>query len=99
MDKLFHKVWHNEYLRMRIFHFNRPNYKADVVCKIGYLWFLENYSSLLTNWWHYCMANAAISGHLDVIIWLHENRDEERDERVMDFAAQNGHLEIVKWLP
>ena len=46
----------------------------------------------------YAMDDAAKNGHLEVIIWLHENRTEGCTSNAMVYAAGNGHFEIVKWL-
>ena len=44
------------------------------------------------------LNNAAESGHLDIVKWLHFNRSEGCTTSAMDLAARYGHLEIVKWL-
>ena len=44
------------------------------------------------------MDEAAASGQLDIVIWLHENRYEGCTTNAMDWAAENGHLDVVKWL-
>jgi ankyrin repeat protein len=44
------------------------------------------------------MNLAAEKGHLEVIKWLHENRDEGCTSDAMDWAAKNGHQEVVKYL-
>ncbi|TDH68359.1 hypothetical protein CCR75_003476 [Bremia lactucae] len=44
------------------------------------------------------MDSAAEFGHLDVVQWLHHNRQEGCTTDAMDMAACNGHLEIVQWL-
>lgn len=44
------------------------------------------------------MDNAARSGHLEMVKWLHENRSEGCSTRAMDGAASSGHLEVVEWL-
>jgi len=41
---------------------------------------------------------AAKNDHLNVVIWLHENRTEGCTKYAMDWAAKNGYLKIVKWL-
>ena len=39
------------------------------------------------------------NGHLEVVQWLHGNRQEEGcTSDAMDWAAENGHLELVQWL-
>ncbi len=37
-------------------------------------------------------------GHLDILIWLHENRNEGCTVKAMDCASEEGHLDVVKWL-
>ncbi|GMF22203.1 unnamed protein product [Phytophthora fragariaefolia] len=44
------------------------------------------------------MDSAAEFGHLEVVQWLHDNRQEGCTTDAMDMAACNGHLEIVLWL-
>mmetsp|Transcript_22600 Transcript_22600/g.36524 ORF Transcript_22600/g.36524 Transcript_22600/m.36524 type:complete len:105 (-) Transcript_22600:111-425(-) len=44
------------------------------------------------------MDNAAGSGHLTVVNWLHENCTEGCTKAAMDGAAAAGHLAIVEWL-
>ncbi|CAN0271184.1 unnamed protein product, partial [Phaeothamnion confervicola] len=54
---------------------------------------------------------ASGAGHLDIVIWLHENRDEGCSRRgmpslgggtetlgAMDAAATNGHLPVLQFL-
>ncbi|KAG6960037.1 hypothetical protein JG688_00009803 [Phytophthora aleatoria] len=44
------------------------------------------------------MDSAAEFGHLAVVQWLHEHREEGCTTDAIDMAASNGHLEIVQWL-
>jgi hypothetical protein len=44
------------------------------------------------------MDYAAYSRHLEVVKWLHANRDEGCTTDAMDDAAANGHTEVVEWL-
>ena len=44
------------------------------------------------------MDYASRFGHLEIVKFLHENRQEGYTENAMDFASENGHLEIVKFL-
>lgn len=44
------------------------------------------------------MDEAAHSGHMDIVLWLHENQAEGCTKWVMNLAARNDHLDIVKWL-
>ena len=41
---------------------------------------------------------AAENGHLDVVKFLHENRDEGCSKDAMDDAAKNGHIDVVEYL-
>lgn len=41
---------------------------------------------------------AAKNGHLEIVQWLHFNRNEGCTKYSMDWAANSGHVEIVKWL-
>jgi len=41
---------------------------------------------------------AASLGNLEVIKWLHENRQEGCTINAMNWAAYNGYIEVVKWL-
>lgn len=41
---------------------------------------------------------AAAGGYLDVVQWLHKNRQEGCSIRAMNHAALHGHLHVVKWL-
>lgn len=41
---------------------------------------------------------AASKGHLDIVIFLHQNTDEISTVDAIDFAAEYGHLNVVKWL-
>ena len=48
--------------------------------------------------WRKAMDIAARNGHLDVVMWLHENRTEGCSDWAVDYAAKYGHLEVVRWL-
>lgn len=41
---------------------------------------------------------AAMSGHLNVVIYLYVYKNEEVTHLAMDYAAESGHLHVVKWL-
>lgn len=41
---------------------------------------------------------AAQTGHLDIVKWLHENREEGCTSKAMDYAAEYGHLDVVQFL-
>ncbi len=42
--------------------------------------------------------SAASKGHLDIVIFLHENTDEKSTVKAIDLAAECGHFHVVKWL-
>lgn len=44
------------------------------------------------------MDMAAGNGRLDLVRWLHENRNEGCTARAMDGAAESGFLDVAKWL-
>lgn len=58
------------------------------------------------------MGSAIIAGHLEIVIWLHNNRSEGYTDVIkryphskampfptpMDFAESWNHIDIVKWL-
>lgn len=44
------------------------------------------------------METAAFRGHLDVLRWLHEFRNENCTEFGVNLAAQRGHLDVIQWL-
>ncbi|ETI56920.1 hypothetical protein L915_00644 [Phytophthora nicotianae] len=53
------------------------------------------------SWWPktvHVMNFAPANGHLDILEWLQENRQEECSTSAMDEAAANGHLKVVQWL-
>jgi hypothetical protein len=41
---------------------------------------------------------AAQNGYLEIVQWLHENRDEGCTTDAMNMVVQNGHLHVVEWL-
>jgi len=46
----------------------------------------------------YAIDYADKNGYLEIVKWLHENREEGCTTAAMDLAVENGHLEVVKWL-
>lgn len=44
------------------------------------------------------LDNAAVCGHLDIVMFLHSHRREGCTVRAISEAAGNGHLEVVKFL-
>ena len=47
---------------------------------------------------HSAMDYASQNGHLNVVKFLHENRNEGCTTCAMDYASENGHLDVVKFL-
>ncbi len=43
------------------------------------------------------MDYAAESGHLDIVRFLHQNRNEGCTTYAMDYAAKNGHRDVVNF--
>ncbi|OQR99245.1 hypothetical protein THRCLA_06572, partial [Thraustotheca clavata] len=75
-------------------------FPMDIVALHGYLDFLEylhhrNFAGICSE---EAMALAAGAGHLNVVIFLNENRTEGCSTHAIDFAAAHGHLEIIKYL-
>ena len=46
----------------------------------------------------YAMNGASEYGHLDTVIWLHENTKEGCTVDAMNWASENGFLNVVVWL-
>jgi len=44
------------------------------------------------------LDQAARSGQLAILQWLHANRSEGCSTRAMDWAASSGHVDVVRWL-
>eukprot|EP00842_Homolaphlyctis_polyrhiza_P000518 jgi/Hompol1/1467/HPOL_000343-RA len=66
-------------------------------------WLLEHDRSVwhTANSWrfHEIRSDAAIYGHLDLFIFLHENKiGQQLSPRAMDAVAANGHVHIVQYL-
>ena len=94
-EEKFWKIWRDPYLLSTIFSFNHDT-NGDIAAMIGYLDGIVyntnlTFSKKAMNW-------AAENGHLDVVKWLHENRQEGCTRMAMNNAAENGHLGMVKWL-
>ncbi len=91
----FWKIWRDPYLLAMIFSFNHGT-NGDTAAEIGYLdGIVYNINLTFTD---DAMDYASANGHLEVVNWLHENREEGCTEWAMDLAAANGHLPVVKWL-
>lgn len=67
---------------------------SDYVLK----WFYENRIEDDVGYQFMTMDIAAASGHLAIIVWIHETLGAQCPGILLDFAAMNGHLETVKWL-
>ena len=44
------------------------------------------------------MDLACSNGHLEIVKWLHENRNEGPSMHALDLASQNNHSNIIEWL-
>ena len=77
-----------------VLNYSKKNWHTDNLRMIKSLYRLKisNYTC------YYHMDSAASNGHLEIIIWLHENRKADCSPRAMDNAAAQGHIKIVKWL-
>ena len=91
----FWEIWRDPYLLSFIFSFNHGT-NGDIAAKIGYLHGIV-YSTNLT-FTENAMDLASQYGNLDVVKWLHKNREEGCTTNAMDCAADKGHLDVVKWL-
>lgn len=64
---------------------------------------LEMLKNLLSEWYKSsntkaAMDIAAANNHLDVVLWLHENRSDGCGQDAMDNTAANSYLDMVKRL-
>ena len=59
---------------------------------------LSLYLKNMRGWDKSVMNGAAANGHLDVVVWLNENRTEGCSKCAMNEAAINGHLDVIRWL-
>ena len=60
--------------------------------------FVKYFSQLNTFSFGDAMNWAAENGHLDIVQWLHTNRNEGCTKYAMDVALSNGHLDVLQWL-
>ena len=77
-------------------NYSKKNWNTDDLRMIKSFYRLNihfNYNS-----YSFHMDYAAEKGNLEVIKWLHYNRNEGCTKKAMNWAANNGNLEIVKWL-
>ena len=80
-------------------HFIIPEYiknntsELNEIIKEDNINLLKQYKNTKLIW-----NNACKIGNLDIIKWLHKNRNEGCTNYVMNYAAENGHLDIIKWL-
>ena len=72
---------------------NPMNMTEEIVLD-GLIWLNENDGVFSSD----VIDTAARKGCLNIIKWLHENRNDGCTTNAMDYAATNGHIEIVKWL-
>ena len=78
---------------------NLPRETMDEIAASGLLSLLQNFEhDSSVRFTKNAMNFAAKNGHLNVVIWLHENRKEGCTTLAMDFASRSGHYEVVEWL-
>ncbi len=94
-ESKFWEIWRDPYLLAFIFSFNHGT-NGTIAAEIGYLDGIV-YNTNLT-FTRAAMNYAAMNGHLHMVKFLHENREEGCSTWAMDWAAMNGHLEVIKWL-
>ncbi|KAL2914108.1 hypothetical protein HK105_206366 [Polyrhizophydium stewartii] len=73
---------------------------AEEAAKFGHLEMLKWLAGRMpvSDWTTWVMDEAAGSGNLDCVKFLHAYRTEGCTTEAMDRAAENGHLDVVKWL-
>ncbi|KAL2919375.1 hypothetical protein HK105_201019 [Polyrhizophydium stewartii] len=74
---------------------------AEAAAAFGHLnviQFLHAHAPRGQKWNTSVMANAAASGSLNIVIWLHKNRKEVFAPTVFEAAASNGHIHVIEWL-
>src|SRR5262245_8809748 len=104
MDELFWCVFRNRDLRSLIMSFHSPKHRrwsewedGNLAAANGHLWLLQTRSDAM--WFtQRAMDSAASNGHLEVVKWLHSNRDEGCSRKAVEGAASGGHLEVLEWL-
>jgi hypothetical protein len=70
---------------------------GDYAAERGFLGLMK-YKQNALSYSHDAMDIAAENGHLAVVKWLHENKEESWSMWAIIAAAKNGHLPIVKFL-
>lgn len=77
-------------------------YSLGIACSKGYFDMVKWIHKNIYNDFYYlsscAMDLAAINGHLEILIYLHENNIGICSKDAMDLASLNGHFDIVKWL-
>ncbi|KAL2915103.1 hypothetical protein HK105_205427 [Polyrhizophydium stewartii] len=74
---------------------------AEMAARYGHLELLQLLHATMdpsTRWTTSVLDNAAASGHLDVVQWLHLHRSDGCSTDAMDLAAWAGRLDIVRFL-
>ena len=87
-------------LRAWLMHYAIQGYNYSTVIQavetkdLPLLQWLNNQGFFFDN----AMTWAVRKGHLEVVKWLHENRQEGCTIDAMNWAAGRGHLDVMKWL-
>ena len=95
MEESFWRVWRNPYLLQHIYSQLRGT-DANEAARVGNLQAFKY--SVLQGYSQTTMDIASARGHLEVIQWLHDNREEGCTSRALSLAAGRGHLKTVQWL-
>lgn len=94
-ESQFWAVWRNPYLLQEIFQKNRGT-DSLAAAKYGNLEAFKY--SVLTNCSMLTMNYAATYGHLNLVKWLWENREEGCAWKAFIGSINNCHFEVFKWL-
>lgn len=68
---------------------------GDLGARNGHMHIVQEVASTFSN---QAMVLAAGQGHMEMVRWLHHNRDEGATTDALDLAATFGHLDVVQWL-
>ena len=72
--------------------------KTILACNFGRLDVIKYMSNKGHTFTVSAMDQAVIYGQLEIVKWLHENRNEGCSGHTIDHVAQHGHWEIVRFL-
>lgn len=68
---------------------------GDLAARNGHMHIVTHVAATFSN---QALVMAAAQGHLEVVTYLHHNREEGTTVEALDLAATFGHLEVVKFL-